>query len=55
MGIVTVVQMRIDMPSDLHRQLKVRAIEEGKTLTKLLREFIDAGAAKPSEAQPAKR
>jgi len=40
--------LRIDVPPEFHRQLKVRAMNEGKTLGQLLREFVEAGAATPS-------
>jgi predicted DNA-binding protein len=40
------VNVRLELPADLHRRLKYRALDEGKTLSKLLRELIAAGAEK---------
>lgn len=45
--------MTFDLPEDLLRALKIRAVEEGKTLKALVAEYLTIGIAE-LEAQEAK-
>lgn len=48
------IQIR-DVPDDVHRKLKVRAAEEGRTLSELLREELVDLAERPTLAQMMER
>jgi plasmid stability protein len=41
-----VVNINYELPADLHRQLKVRAAEEGVTLKDLIVRYLQEGLAK---------
>jgi len=43
----TVIQVR-DVPAEVHRRLKARAAEEGRTLSDLVREQLEEAAARPT-------
>jgi plasmid stability protein len=45
-----VIQVR-DVPSDVHRRLKARAAEQGRTLSELVREQLEEAARRPSMAE----
>jgi plasmid stability protein len=56
-----VIQVR-DVPEEVHRRLKVRAAQEGRTLSELVREQLEEAASRPTmgemlarlrEAEPA--
>jgi plasmid stability protein len=47
------VKLTLDLPEDLLRALKVRAVEEGKTFKALVTEYMSTGIAE-LEAQEAK-
>lgn len=45
-----VIQVR-DVPPDVHRRLKVRAAQEHRTLSELVREQLEEAARRPSMAE----
>lgn len=45
-----VIQVR-DVPPDVHRRLKIRAAEEGRTLSELVREQLEEAARRPTMAE----
>lgn len=45
-----VIQVR-DVPPDVHRRLKVRAAQENRTLSELVREQLEEAARRPSMAE----
>ena len=45
-----VIQVR-DVPPHVHRRLKARAAEEGRTLSELVREQLEDAAARPTMNQ----
>lgn len=49
-----IIQVR-DISEETHRRLKVRAIEEGRTLSELVRDELDRVAARPTWAELAER
>lgn len=46
----TVIQVR-DVPEEVHRRLKVRAAQEGRTLSELVREQLVEAASRPTMAE----
>ncbi len=48
------VQVR-DVPADVHRRLKVRAAEQGRTLSELVREQLVEVASRPTLAETLER
>lgn len=49
-----VIQVR-DVPPDVHRRLKVRAAEENRTLSELVREQLEEAARRPSMVEMLER
>lgn len=49
-----IIQVR-DISEETHRRLKVRAAEEGRTLSELVRDELDRAAARPTWAELAAR
>ena len=49
-----IIQVR-DVPPDVHRRLKVRAAEQGRTLSELVREQLEEAARRPSMAEMLER
>jgi len=49
-----VIQVR-DVPPEVHRRLKVRAAEQGRTLSELVREQLEEAASRPSMAEMLER
>ena len=45
-----IIQVR-DVPPDVHRRLKARAAEQGRTLSELVREQLEEAASRPSMAE----
>jgi antitoxin FitA len=45
-----IIQVR-DVPPDVHRRLKVRAAEQGRTMSELVREQLEEVARRPSMAE----
>ena len=45
-----VIQVR-DVPPDVHRRLKARAAQEGRTLSELVREQLEDAASRPTMAE----
>ena len=44
------IQVR-DVPPNVHRRLKARAAEQGRTLSELVREHLDDAAQRPTMAE----
>jgi len=44
------IQVR-DVPPDVHRRLKARAAEQGRTLSELVREQLEDAAQRPTMAE----
>jgi len=49
-----ILQVR-DVPPEVHRRLKARAAEQGRTLTELVREQLVDAAARPTLAETLER
>lgn len=49
-----VIQVR-DVPPDVHRRLKARAAEQGRTLSELVREQLEEAARRPTMAEVLER
>lgn len=49
-----IIQVR-DVSPDVHRRLKVRAAEQGRTLSELVREQLEEVARRPSMAEMLQR
>ncbi len=49
-----IIQVR-DVPPDVHRRLKARAAEQGRTLSELVREQLEEAAHRPSMAEMLER
>lgn len=45
-----IIQVR-DVPPDVHRKLKTRAAEQGRTLSELVREQLEEAAGRPTMAE----
>lgn len=48
------IQVR-DVPSEVHRRLKARAAEQGRTLSELVRELLEEAASRPTMTEMLER
>jgi antitoxin FitA len=49
-----IIQVR-DVPPEVHRRLKARAAEQGRTLSELVREQLEDAARRPTMAEALER
>lgn len=49
-----IIQVR-DVPPEVHRRLKTRAAEQGRTLSELVREQLEEAARRPTMAEVLQR